>query len=121
MTVSKQKVQHSPDTIRAFFARSNYLDRMVLRPLSHIASNWELTWDGDSYKCEPSSFAEDLNILIEAIAKAPRPPNYHDSRCDSQLQLLAGLSKKYRVVGSAQIIGRSLNRAHLETLTEKLD
>jgi len=51
---------------------------MTLRPLSHIAPNWELRWDGRVYKCEPNSFAEDLNLLIEAIAKTARPPNYHD-------------------------------------------
>jgi hypothetical protein len=54
---------------------------MVLRPLSHIAPNWEIRWaHGEGrYRPEPGSFAEDLNQVIELVALCPRPLKYHDS------------------------------------------
>ncbi len=78
MRNTKKKSRHSPEAVRAFFSRSDLLDRIALRPLSHIASNWELRWDGAQYEHEPNSFAEDLNILIETVISSPRPINYHD-------------------------------------------
>jgi hypothetical protein len=71
---------HSQDDVRSFFAWSDWLDYMVLRPLSHIAINWETRWDrGEKrYRPEPFSFAEDLNIVIELVATCPRPLKYHD-------------------------------------------
>jgi hypothetical protein len=71
---------HSPDNIRDFFAWSDWLDRMVLRPLSHIAPNWETRWDHEEkrYRPEPSSFADDLNRVIELVATCSRPLKYHE-------------------------------------------
>jgi hypothetical protein len=71
---------HSFDDIRKFFAWSNWLDHLVLRPLSHIACNWEIRWDHDEkrYRPESSSFAEDLNAVIELVASCPRPLKYHE-------------------------------------------
>jgi hypothetical protein len=70
---------HSTDDVREFFAWSSWLDHMVLRPLSHIAWNWETRWDRDEkrYRPEHNSFAEDLNAVIELIAECPRPFKYH--------------------------------------------
>ena len=70
---------HAPDDIRDFFARSDCLDYLVLRPLSHIATNWETYWDDETwrYKPEPLSFADDLNQVIELMATSPRPAKYH--------------------------------------------
>jgi hypothetical protein len=52
---------------------------MVLRPLSHIAANWEASWQdiGECYEIEPNSFAQDLNVVIGLIATAQRPKDYH--------------------------------------------
>jgi hypothetical protein len=78
---SNRAVQpHSPDDIRGFFAWSDSLDYMVLRPLSHIAGNWEAHWDHDEkrYSPEPFSFAEVLNVVIELVATCPRPLKYHE-------------------------------------------
>lgn len=71
-------MQHPPEKVRLFFSRSDSLDYLALRPLSHIAANWEATWDGNSYRPEVDSFAADLNVVIEAIAQSPRPKEYHD-------------------------------------------
>lgn len=46
-----------------FFKNSSLLDHMVLRPLSHIKPNWELTWSGNEYEPEEDSFASLLNTL----------------------------------------------------------
>ena len=75
----KPATSHPSETLRAFFAQSDCLDYMVLRPLSHIAANWEATWDVDRYELEIDSFAGDLNEIIEQIAIAPRPARYHDN------------------------------------------
>ena len=72
-------VMHLPEAVRGFFAHSDYLDRAVLRPLSHITSNWETHWNGSEYDPEPMSFAADLNEVIEQISVAPRPVRYHDN------------------------------------------
>lgn len=63
-----------------FFAQSSSLDYLILRPLSHITMNWELTWDRskDNYATEPNSFAASLNKLVEEIAETETPPRYHD-------------------------------------------
>ena len=69
--------------MKSFFADSgaDYLDREVLRPLSHIHANWELTWDEESQKyCEEEdSFAHKLNELIEELENATPPAKYHDN------------------------------------------
>lgn len=71
---------HSCSQVRDFFAWSDWLDYLVLRPLSHIACNWEARWDHDQnlYCPEASSFAADINAVIELIATCPRPPKYHE-------------------------------------------
>ncbi|RJT28147.1 hypothetical protein D3227_34770 [Mesorhizobium waimense] len=75
----KNRDVHPPELVQQFFARSDYLDTMVLRPLSHITMNWEASWDGESYSPEAGSFAGDLNEIIEQIADSPRPDRYHDN------------------------------------------
>tara|TARA_R110002167_G_scaffold200127_1_gene403486 strand:+ start:20117 stop:20635 length:519 start_codon:yes stop_codon:yes gene_type:complete len=71
---------HSPRKIRKFFAQSEWLDRACLRPLDHIAPNWETIWDDEvrRYVPEYGSFAADLNAVIEQIATSVRPRRYHD-------------------------------------------
>jgi hypothetical protein len=71
---------HTEDNIRDFFAWSDWLDYMVLRPLSHIAGNWEIRWDHSEkrYRPESFSFAEDLNVVIDLVATCPRPLKYHE-------------------------------------------
>lgn len=70
----------SADDIRKFFAQSELLDYLVLRPLSHITLNWETSWDDATrqYEPEPGSFAADLNAVIELIAVSSPPVRYHD-------------------------------------------
>jgi hypothetical protein len=71
---------HSRDDVRAFFASSSWLDHLVLRPLSHIAPNWEAEWDHEEkrYRSEIGSFADDLNRVVELMATCPRPFKYHE-------------------------------------------
>jgi hypothetical protein len=80
MARNREPPTYTADDVRAFFAWSDWLDYFVLRPLSHIAGNWETTWDHDEkrYEPEPDSFADDLNCVIELIATTPRPLRYHD-------------------------------------------
>lgn len=75
----KPTTLHTPELVRAFFARSDYLDYMVLRPLSHITMSWEVTWGVDRYEPEVDSFASDLNEIIHQIAGSQRPDHYHDN------------------------------------------
>lgn len=67
--------------MNTFFSNSDYLDRLVLRPLSHIKSNWELTWDEDlnKYIEEDDSFAVNLNLLICELDRTTPPAIYHDN------------------------------------------
>ena len=59
--------------IKDFFANSKLLDYMVLRPLSHINGNWELTWDSNTqeYQREPDTFAGLLIDLINELSTTP--------------------------------------------------
>jgi hypothetical protein len=68
------------DEIRQFFAWSDTLDYLVLRPLSHITASWEMTWDpvANCYEPEQGTFAADLNAVIELIATHSPPANYHN-------------------------------------------
>jgi len=69
------------DDIRGFFGWSEVLNYLVLRPLSHITLAWEMRWDpvARRYEPEPGSFADDLNAIIELIAKAAPPDRYRDN------------------------------------------
>lgn len=63
-----------------FLGDSDYLDRLVLRQLSHINGNWELTWDDEcsSYRAEDESFAAKLNAVVGELSHAEPARNYHD-------------------------------------------
>ncbi|MBB4402945.1 MULTISPECIES: hypothetical protein [Rhizobium/Agrobacterium group] len=71
---------YTPEQVRNFFARSDLLDRMTLRPLSHITTSWECAWnrETDQYEPEVDSFAADLNAVIDLVATCERPARYHD-------------------------------------------
>lgn len=63
-----------------FFDNSRDLDYLVLKPLSHIDLNWELTWDENSKKyIEESGFSRPLNNLIVEINNMEVPEKYHDN------------------------------------------
>jgi hypothetical protein len=63
------------------FANSDCLDHMVLRPLSHIRMNWELTWDrkAGTYFVEQDSCAGLLNNLLTELENSSPPSRYHDN------------------------------------------
>jgi hypothetical protein len=67
--------------MRSFFRKSYYLDTDVLRPLSHIAGNWELTWDSDSekYREEEESYSALLNALVIELSAVASPKCYHEN------------------------------------------
>lgn len=73
--------KYNSKQISDFFANSSWLDRFVLRPLSHMAPNWEASWDDEHqcYETEADSFASDLNAIITQIANTKRPTQYHDN------------------------------------------
>ncbi len=64
---------------KKFFANSDLLDYMVLRPLSHINESWELTWDrqNQEYEREPDTFSSLLIDLITEISQTTAPAKYH--------------------------------------------
>lgn len=71
---------YSPEAVRRFFGVGILLDYETLRPLSHIRSNWDITWDPKDgrYAPEDDSFAGDLNALIDDLAAATPPMHYHN-------------------------------------------
>ena len=81
-------------TIKNFFSKSNFLDRLALWQLSHINANWELTWDESSeqYFSENGSFAAKLNELVEELEILSPPSKYHDNedRLAEQVRLHMG-------------------------------
>ena len=64
-----------------FFERSDLLDYEVLRPLSHIRGNWELTSGSGNYHFEDDedSFAKELSDLIDELETTEIPTRYHDN------------------------------------------
>jgi len=67
-------------TIKNFFYKSEELDYFVLKPLSHINSNWELSCDRmNLYRHEDNSFAKLLNELIFELNSVVPYENYHDN------------------------------------------
>ncbi|CAN5574865.1 hypothetical protein BH11BAC3_BH11BAC3_43840 [soil metagenome] len=67
--------------ITSFFANSEELDFLVLRPLSHINIGWELTWDSkkNHYIEEDGNFSKLLNDLVSELGKELPPTRYHDN------------------------------------------
>jgi hypothetical protein len=66
---------------KEFFGRSDLLDRLSLKQLSHIEGNWELTWNSENHKYEPEedSYAEKVNQLIEELGQVNPPKEYHEN------------------------------------------
>ncbi len=54
---------------------------MVTRQLSHIRSNWELTWDHSKniYTPEEDSYAEMINDLVLELSSLNPSNKYHDN------------------------------------------
>lgn len=77
----KKEKDDENEMIKSFFYNSHDLEWIVLRPLSHIKPNWELTWDNTNnlYLIEKDSYAEQLNHLINEITKTNPPKRYHDN------------------------------------------
>lgn len=90
-----------------FFKRSDYLDHMVLRPLSHILPNWELSWDFDKnkFKHEEDSYAEMLNDLIAELDKTSPPSKYHDNEDFLAEYVKENLNWNIEKVGNRWICG----------------
>lgn len=67
--------------VEHFFFKSELLDYLVLRPLSHIKGNWDLTYDGTEYFFTPeeNSFAEEINQLLIDLNNSIVPDSYHDN------------------------------------------
>jgi len=64
-----------------FFEQSELLDYEVLRPLSHIRANWELSsgWEDFHFQVEGDSFAKELSELIDELERTQIPVRYHDN------------------------------------------
>ncbi|MBI1381528.1 MAG: hypothetical protein GC161_10635 [Planctomycetaceae bacterium] len=110
-------------SIRQFFARSDSLDHEVLRPLSHIRSNWELQLDQTDgrYLEEAQSFAKLLNGLVDELVSVTPTSQYHDSEDRLaryvQQRLSWGIKKKGREWVNAN--GKRLSRHDYLALLEQ--
>jgi hypothetical protein len=69
------------ERIKTFFSCSDLFDHMVTRHLSHIRTNWELTWDHTEkiYEPENDSYAEMINVLVIELSKLDPPAKYHNN------------------------------------------
>jgi hypothetical protein len=67
--------------IHCFFSCSDLVRHEILRPLSHILPNWELSWSCDDkrYESEDDSFASLLNDTIDELESCVPPAKYHDN------------------------------------------
>ena len=65
--------------MKHFFYKSEELDYLALRPLSHIKPNWELRWDHETqnYYEKSNSFSKELNKLIFELEETLPRSNYH--------------------------------------------
>lgn len=89
-------------TVRDFFEQSDWVDHQVLRQLSHIRPNWELTWDsvGRRYEPEEDSYADLLNELILELDGVAPPLRYHDNEDQLGEYVKTRLNWGIRKVGS---------------------
>ena len=83
---------------KAFFKRSDILDYLTLRQLSHIKQNWELMWDDDEARYEPEadSYAEKLNQLIIELGQIDPPKKYHKNEDCLAEYVIANLNWKIK-------------------------
>lgn len=67
--------------VENFFFKSELLDYLVLRPLSHIKGNWDLTYDGTEHFFTPeeNSFAKEINQLLIDLNNTIVQDSYHDN------------------------------------------
>jgi hypothetical protein len=80
ITFTKSTMSEYKQIIREFFSWSEIFDHMVTRQLSHIKSNWELTWNEDPKESddEKDSYAQKINELIMELCEINPPYRYHD-------------------------------------------
>lgn len=90
------------DSIKAFFSNCEYLDYLVLRPLSHINPNWELMWNSraDEYIIEDDSFADKLNQLVFELAATNPPARYHDNEDALAEYVIQSLNWNLKKIGN---------------------
>ena len=90
---------------KSFLGNSNLLDRLVLRQLSHINGNWELTWDKskEEYVPEEDSFADEVNKLIDKLSRLNPPSKYHDNEDRLAEYAIANLNWNIQKIGGRWI------------------
>lgn len=84
--------------VKKFFAQSEYLDQMVLRPLSHIDQDWELIRGNDGYLAEEGNLSAHLINLIDVLASTEPPKKYHDNE-DRLAEYLVSMGSKIQKKG----------------------
>lgn len=101
--------------IEDFFYKSDFLDKFVLRPLSHIRSNWDLYWDEDikRYKIEEDSFAKEFNDIITELETISPPENYHEYE-DKLAEYVAS-----RLNWGIEKVGNRWTKADYESILEQ--
>ncbi len=92
MARKNDEIEWSQDAVMYFFGESEWLDRAVLRPLSHIALSWELrrTDTVGVFMEEEDSLAALMNQLILDISRATPPADYHAHE-DAVIRLRDGI------------------------------
>lgn len=84
--------------VKNFFAQSEYLDQMVLRPLSHLDLEWELIQGNDGYLLEEGNLSAHLINLIDVLASTVPPKKYHDNE-DRLAEYLVSMGSKIQKKG----------------------
>jgi hypothetical protein len=87
-----------------FFKNSDLLDYEVLRPLSHIRSNWDLSYDSSGYFIEePDSFGHAFNSLLNELENTDIPQRYHDNEDQLASYVQDKLDKEIEKIGNRWI------------------
>ncbi len=92
----------SRESVRAFFEHSDWLDYTTLRPIWHVAFNWELISASDDellFEEEEDSLAAHLNVLIEQMAATAPPLDYHAFENEIASQYESAVSGRYYLKG----------------------
>lgn len=98
-----------------FFKGSDCLDYMVLRQLSHILPNWELSWDfeNNKFENEEDSYAQKLNDLIYELDKIKPSRSYHKNE-----DILATYVKETHNWGIEKVGNRWINEDYHSILEQ---
>jgi len=101
---------------KKFFSGSCDIQSLVLQPLSHIYTCWDISWDINEGKFEEKtrSLGSYLNNLIEHIDSIQAPENYHEYE-DQVAEFLTAKDNGWGI----KKVGRLWVGAHYHSILEQ--